>query len=76
MNMLKFLYIVNKILKSFGSTYGILEDLDNLEGRYVDNASFFAIDDFREVPSSELYSRLLNEFPTWLDEIKAKGMLS
>ncbi len=67
---------VNKILKSFGSTYGILEDLDNLEGRYVDNASFFAIDDFREVPSSELYSRLLNEFPKWLDEIKAKGMLS
>ncbi len=59
-----------------GAKYGILERLDSMEGRFVDNANFFALDDFRTVSNSELYSRLLNEFPQWLQEIKRKGMLS
>ena len=58
-----------------GKGYGVLEKLDTLSGRYVDNASFFALDDFRKVDNAELYSRLLNEFPNWLKEIKAKGMI-
>ena len=58
-----------------GSDYGILEDLDNMGGRYVDNANFFALDDFRSVPNEELYSRLLNEFPSWLKLIKTNGVL-
>lgn len=58
-----------------GSKYGILERLDAMEGRFVDNANFFALDDFRTVGNSELYSRLLNEFPLWLQSIRHKGML-
>ncbi len=58
-----------------GSSYGILERLDTMSGRYVDNANFFALDDFKKVSNSELYSRLLNEFPQWLQEIRRKGML-
>ena len=58
-----------------GSNYGILEKLDTMEGRYVDNASFFALDDFMSVSNEDLYDRLLNEFPEWLREIKAKGMI-
>lgn len=58
-----------------GKDYGILEKLDNMEGRYVDNANFFALDDFRSVPNEELYSRLLNEFPMWLQAIKTNGVL-
>lgn len=58
-----------------GRGYGLLEKLDTLSGRYVDNANFFALDDFRQVENSELYSRLLNEFPIWLKEIKAKGII-
>ena len=60
--------------KLFGG-YGFLEKLATLSGRYVDNANFFALDDFRKVDNAELYSRLLNEFPNWLKEIKAKGMI-
>ncbi len=80
---------IKKILKDFskepvfwqfvgvgGRNYGILEKLDTLEGRYVDNANFFALDDFRKVSNPDLYSRLLNEFPQWLKEIRAKGMIS
>ncbi len=58
-----------------GDDYGVLEKFDTMEGRYVDNANFFALDDFRTVPNSELYSRLLNEFPQWLKEIKQKNMI-
>ena len=58
-----------------GSGYGLLEELDNMEGRYVDNANFFALDDFRAVSNPELYSRLLNEFPTWLKLAKNNGVL-
>ncbi|MBQ7528805.1 VWA domain-containing protein [bacterium] len=57
-----------------GSSYGVLEDLDTMEGRYIDNANFFALDDFESVPNQELYDRLLNEFPSWLKEAKAKGI--
>lgn len=58
-----------------GYKYGILENLDTMTGRYVDNASFFALDDLNSVSSSELYSRLLQEFPQWLNQIKMKGMI-
>ncbi len=58
-----------------GHGYGILEDLDNMSGRYVDNANFFALDDFRSVSNEELYSRLLNEFPKWLEACKNNGVL-
>ncbi|MBQ7629437.1 MAG: VWA domain-containing protein [Selenomonadaceae bacterium] len=57
--------------KLFGG-YGMLEKLDSLSGRYVDNTNFFALDDFNKVEHSELYSRLLNEFPNWLKAAKAK----
>ena len=59
-----------------GKNYGILENLDTMKGRYVDNAGFFALDDFKEVSNEELYARLLKEFPDWLTEVKKKGMLS
>ena len=58
-----------------GSNYGILEELENLTGKYTDNANFFALDDFRSVSNSELYSRLLNKFPSWLKEAEEKKIL-
>ena len=58
-----------------GKNYGILEKLDTMTGRYVDNAGFFALDDFKKVSNEELYARLLEEFPSWLEEIKKKGMM-
>ena len=58
-----------------GSGYGLLEELDEMNGRYVDNANFFALDDFKHVDNKEIYSRLLNEFPDWLNAIKNNGVL-
>lgn len=58
-----------------GSNYGILEKLDSMSGRFVDNCNFFALDDIRSVSEQELYERLLHEFPQWLGEAKAKNIL-
>ncbi|WHE86419.1 VWA domain-containing protein [Lachnoanaerobaculum gingivalis] len=58
-----------------GKNYGILEKLDTMSGRYVDNAGFFALDDFKKVSNEELYARLLEEFPSWLEKIREKGMI-
>ena len=58
-----------------GNNYGLLEKLDDLQGRFVDNADFFALDDFMAVSNDELYDRLLNEFPVWLNEIRRLGLI-
>ncbi|NGZ77603.1 VWA domain-containing protein [Saccharibacillus alkalitolerans] len=57
------------------ANYGVLEQLDDLKGRTVDNADFFALDDLDSVSDEELYDRLLNEFPGWLKEVRARGIL-
>lgn len=58
-----------------GKNYGVLEKLDTMTGRYVDNAGFFALDDFQKVSNEELYARLLEEFPAWLEAIRKKVMI-
>lgn len=59
-----------------GRSYGILEKLDDMGGRIVDNCSFFALDDLHEITEEKLYDKLMEEFPSWLKEAKAKGIIS
>lgn len=59
-----------------GSSYGVLEDLDTMKGRVVDNAGFFAVDDLKNIQDDILYDRLLGEFPLWLKVAKQKGIIS
>ena len=58
-----------------GSNYGVLEDLDTMRGRAIDNASFFHVDDLHTISDEELYNRLLREFPLWLRAAKSAGIL-
>ncbi|MGM9991997.1 MAG: VWA domain-containing protein [Candidatus Bruticola sp.] len=58
-----------------GSKYGVLEHLDTMPNRFVDNANFFALDDLNQISDAELYDRLLKEFPLWLKEIKRLNMI-
>lgn len=55
--------------------FSFLQKLDNLDGRKVDNANFFKLNDITAIPDSELYDRLLNEFPTWLKEAKNNNII-
>jgi hypothetical protein len=57
------------------SNFEVLEKLDTMEGRFIDNANFFHIEDIEKTTDEELYNKLLNEFPEWLEEAKAKGIL-
>lgn len=59
-----------------GSNYEILERLDTMGGRIVDNADFFHVDDLGKITDQHLYERLLNEFPSWIEQARAKGILN
>ncbi|MYW02866.1 hypothetical protein GT354_32250 [Streptomyces sp. SID3343] len=56
--------------------FSFLEELDDLSGRYVDNADFFSIQDPADVPDSRLYDLMTNEYPGWLARAKARGLLT
>jgi len=56
--------------------FNFLKKLDDMKGRKVDNADFFACDDIANIDDQELYDRLLTEFPQWLKEVRNKGILA
>jgi len=61
--------------------FEFLAKLDDLKGRYVDNADFFNIEE-RELlggkPISDevLFDRLMTEYPKWCAEAKTMGVLT
>jgi vWA found in TerF C terminus len=57
------------------SNFEVLEKLDEMDGRYIDNANFFHIKDIEAISDNELYDLLLNEFPDWLKEAKEKNVI-
>ncbi|MCZ7860874.1 VWA domain-containing protein [Agrobacterium salinitolerans] len=58
-----------------GRGYGILEKLDTMKGRVVDNCGFFAIDDLHSLTEEALYDRLMEEFPLWLKAARAANII-
>ena len=58
-----------------GRDYGILEKLDDMRGRVVDNCGFFALDDLHQVSEEQLYDQLMEEFPDWIKAASAKGII-
>jgi stress response protein SCP2 len=58
-----------------GTRYGVLEKLDTMSGRRVDNCGFFAIDDLHSITEEQLYDRLMDEFPSWLKAARVAGIL-
>ncbi|MFE1595517.1 VWA domain-containing protein [Nocardia sp. NPDC058705] len=57
------------------ANFGVLRTLDELDGRIVDNAGFFALDDIDKVDDAELYRLLLSEFPDWLRAARTAGIV-
>lgn len=58
-----------------GSGYGVFEKLDDLPGRVVDNCNFFALDRLDQISEEALYAKLMEEFPLWLKDAKAKAII-
>lgn len=58
-----------------GGEFRFLESLDDLDNRYVDNADFFSVTDPAAIPDADLYDLLMNEYPGWVTQARARGLL-
>ncbi len=58
------------------SNFAFLEQLDDLSGRYIDNADFFSVKDPADVSDDELYDLLMQEYPKWVKKARSKGMFN
>ncbi|GAA4818386.1 VWA domain-containing protein [Nocardioides caeni] len=61
--------------------FAYLQKLDDLDGRFTDNADFFAVTDDeligkRPISDDELFERLMTEYPDWLRRARAAGLLT
>lgn len=52
-----------------------LQELDDLEGRIVDNADFFNVTDPAGPAPNEFFDEVVDEFPQWLDAARSAGIL-
>lgn len=52
-----------------------LEQLDDMEGRTVDNANFMDVADINQMSDQDLYQNLMEEYDVWQNAAKAKGIL-
>lgn len=56
-------------------SFEFLERLDEMEGRFVDNANFFSVKDPSLIADSDLYDFMMAEYPGWVTLARNKGML-
>jgi stress response protein SCP2 len=63
-----------------GNRFPFLEKLDDLSRRYVDNADFLSVTEDeltgpRPIADEALFERLMKEYPGWIPQARAKGLL-
>ncbi len=58
-----------------GSSFSFLDKLDNMGGRFIDNANFFAVSNPASTSDSELYSKMMGEYPDYLKAARAKKLI-
>lgn len=55
--------------------FDYLEKLDDMGGRYIDNADFFKVTYNDFYIENNLYGQLLQEYPNWLSDDRVKDMI-
>ena len=60
----------------FSSGFDFLEKLDDLRGRKVDNCDFFSVSSADQPTDTELYDKMMGEYPGWLKSARAAGVLA
>ncbi|MFC1420983.1 VWA domain-containing protein [Streptacidiphilus cavernicola] len=56
-------------------TFRFLEELDDLPGRFLDNADFFCVQDPANLSDEQLFELMMGAYPTWLQQAQAQGLL-
>lgn len=59
----------------FSSGFDFLEKLDDLKGRKIDNCDFFSVESADKPTDTELYDKLMTEYPGWITAATAAGVL-
>lgn len=64
-------------LSEWYNRFDYLQKLDDMPGRYIDNANFFKVKSLTEedCDDNEIYKKLLAEYPEWLNNAKVKAMI-
>lgn len=55
--------------------FDFLSRLDELSGRFIDNAGFFAVDNPESMPNHDLYQSMLAQYPTWVADMQARHII-
>lgn len=58
-----------------GANFSFLEKLDDLTGRVIDNADFFAVQNLSAMSDNDLYTKLMTEYPSYVPQARAKGLI-
>ena len=58
-----------------GDSFQFLEQLDNLSGRFVDNANFFSAAQLDHIGDEQLFEKMLAEYPQWIKAVQTAGLL-
>jgi stress response protein SCP2 len=65
-----------RLAAALASSFRFLEELDEMGGRYLDNANFFSVADPAEIPDEQLYDLMMEEYPSWLKQAQANGLVT
>lgn len=57
------------------SNFDFLEELDEMEDRFIDNANFFPVQNIHKMSDDDLYKKLLFEYPSWEEKARSKGLI-
>ncbi len=55
--------------------FQFLEELDDMPGRFIDNADFFSVADPADISDEQLYDLLMSEYPGWLQLARTQGLV-
>jgi hypothetical protein len=58
------------------SQFKFLQKLDTMKGRTLDNANFFYAGNLSEYSDTDLYNRILEEYPGWLEQARELGIVT
>ena len=58
------------------SRFGFLLELDDMKGRFIDNAGFFAVKEPNKMKPERMFELLNTEYPEWYKEAKSRKMFT
>jgi len=64
-----------KFLSIGNESMDFLQKLDDLDDRFVDNADYKPVGNLEDLTPAKLFDMLLDEYPSWIAEVRAKGLI-